>query len=196
MASVAATQALVQQAQTGAASAQTAQVALYAASEGARQSVTGFMHDYYDRHVFDRYLKFTSAEDEEEYRKREQQYRQSIDEARAEHTPEGDLRAANLSLEQLHDAGKHGATASPDYSRWDKNLTDKRDALAQAIAGKNATQRISAPSADPLASVQADAGVSLEVLASLRAAGVSVAEQEVQGHGISVGQAKSGDRSR
>jgi len=196
MASVAATQALVQQAQTGAAATQTAQAALYAASEGARHTVTGFMHDYYDRHVFDRYLKFTSAEDEEEYRKREQEYREGIEKAHAEHTPEGDLRAANLSLEQLHDAGKHGATASPDYSRWDKNLTDKRDTLARAIAGKSATQRISAPSEDPLASVQGDAGVSPEVLASLRAAGVSVAEQDVQGHGVSVGHAQSSDRGR
>src|SRR6202008_4634328 len=90
-----------------------AQVSLQQARVAARESVANFARDYYENRIFDRYLKFASVEDEEEYRRREQERKQAIDKALAEHTPQGDLRANQLSLEQLKDAGAHGADRSP-----------------------------------------------------------------------------------
>lgn len=189
MASVAATQALVQQAQTGAASTQTAQVALYAASEGARRSVTSFMHDYYDRHAFDRYLKFTSTEDEEEYRRREDERKKAIDAAVAEHTPEGNLKATDLSIEQLKDAGAHGADKSPEYKRDLDSLTKAHNDLQREIAAKDpvsrSTQGAAAESAvDPLQSVAAKAPHAKSVAATLLAAGITAPASDNIGHGV------------
>jgi hypothetical protein len=126
-ATVAATQVLVQQAQAGAAS-QSAQVALTQANEAARSSVKDFMHDYYDQKKFDRYLQFASTEDEQEYRKRETERRREIEKAQAEHTPEGTLRANQLSIDQLKAAGAHGANRSPEYQPMLDGLEKTRDA--------------------------------------------------------------------
>jgi hypothetical protein len=183
-ASVAASQSVVQQAQQGTSASQTTEAAVQQASANARQTVSDFERDYYERHIFERYLTFSSAEDEEEYRKREQDRRTEIEKSVAEHTPQGDLRAANLSLDQLHDAGRHGASKSSEYSRWDKDLTGKRDALARAIDAKDKQVRTAPSSPDPLSDVQPEAKVSPEVLGSLRAAGVAIAADDAQGHGV------------
>ena len=196
-ASVAATQAVVQQAQTATGAAQITQATLHLASEEARSSVNGFMDDYYKRRIFDPYLKFASAKDEEEYRSREAERQQQIEKAMAAHTPEGDLRAANLSLDQLHDAGAHGADKSPDYARWDKSLTEKRDSLASGIDAMNAgTGTAKSPTPDPLSQVKPDANVSPDVLASLRSAGVTMPEQDSPGYPATLGGAPAGKLGR
>jgi hypothetical protein len=194
LATVAATQALAQQANvTGTPPFQTAEVALQRASEGARVSVTSFMHDYYDRHEFDHLLTFTSNEDREEYRKREEERKKAMDTAMAEHTPQGDLKAANLSLDQLNDAGAHGADKSDIFQSWKKSLTEKRDHLAGAInqqehATAASTSKLIRP--DPLKDVKADPAAEPDALAGLRAAGVIVAPKG-EGHGVGFANGQS-----
>jgi hypothetical protein len=196
-ASVAATQTLVQQTQMGAASAQSAQVTLRAASEAARGSVTSFMRDYYDDHVFDRYLRFASVQDEEEYRRREEQRHRAIDEAHAEKTPQGDLRALDLSIEQLKDAGEHGARRSSKYQPLLDRMESSRQQLATQMAAAGQSQSHGAATADnlspPVRSGPSDgkssdatpqAPLPPDVLARLRAAQVTVADQSQEGHGV------------
>ncbi len=89
----------------GASAAQPPEDALERARAEARAQIAGFMADYYDRKIFEPYLRFASAEDEAAYREREERRRNEIEEARALGTPEGDLRAAKLAQEQLKDAG-------------------------------------------------------------------------------------------
>jgi len=189
MATVAATQALAQQANvTGAPTYQTAEVALQRASEGARVSVTSFMHDYYDRHAFDRYLKFTSSEDEEEFRRREGERKKAIDTAMAEHTPQGDLKAANLSVEQLKDAGAHGADTSPVYQRTLRDLEANTQKLATQIdlsKGQAAEKGKGAQaSAEKRDNAEFGAAVTPDVLANIRATKIAVADQSQEGHGL------------
>jgi hypothetical protein len=176
-ASIAATQSFVQQMQ-GAGSAVTAEkAALQQASEAARGSVTDFMHSYYDEHKFDRYLQFASTEDQEEYRRREAERKQAMDKALAEHTPEGNLRANQLAIDQLKDAGAHGADKSPDYKPTLDRLNQANHELSTAIAGaqnkKTAENR--AASLDPDAKSSPSAAVSLELIAQLRGAQASAA---------------------
>lgn len=166
-ASVAATQSFVQQMQ-GAGSAVTAEkAALQQASEAARGSVTDFMHSYYDEHKLDRYLQFASVQDEEEYRKREEERKRAIEKAQAEHTPDGDLRAVELSIEQLKDAGAHGADKSKDYQPTLDGLNKSADNL-QAEVDKQRELR-------PAPNTSKNASGS-DPSAALKAAGVSLAD--------------------
>jgi hypothetical protein len=192
-ATVAATQAItLQGAPSGAQPYRTAQVALERASAAARLTTTNFVHAFYDEHEFDKYLRFASTEDEQEYRRREDERKQAIQKALDEHTPEGNLRAANLSLEQLHEAGAHGANRSPEYAKWDKDLTEKRDTLARGIDNQKAVENTSkTPPPDPLSLVQPNVNASPEALAALRAAGVVMPEQDAQGHGVTFAAASS-----
>lgn len=162
---VAATQAITQSGSaSGAQAFQLGQVSMRQASEAARASASSFAHDYYDRRMFDSYLKFASVEDEDEYRRREQERKQAIEKALAERTPEGDLRALDLSIEQLKDAGAHGAKRSPDYQPELDNMTEHRAALKTALSPQVDTVSAKAesgkPAPDPIAALKA-AGVSL-----------------------------------
>lgn len=164
-ASVAATQSFVQQVQSAGTGATADKVSLEQASEAARGSVTDFMHAYYDERKFDRYLQFASKQDEEEYRKREEERHREIAKAMAEHTPEGDLRAARLSVEQIKDAGVHGADKSRDYQPTLDGLRKNADNLqAQVDRLHHAQQTLSAANgikeSDPSAALKA-AGVVL-----------------------------------
>jgi hypothetical protein len=180
LATVAATQALTQQASAmGTQTYTTAQVALQRASEGARVSVTSFMHDYYDRHEFDQYLEFTSREDEDEYRKREEERKKAIDAALAEHTPQGNLKALDLSIAQLKDAGAHGADKSAVYRSTLDSLESNRDTLSSKVAAAEKDGSLRPTAAEP-----ADAPVRADVLAQLRAAKVTLADPTLEGHGV------------
>jgi hypothetical protein len=190
-ATVAATQAITLQGASGGAQPyRTAQVALERASEAARATTKDFMHAFYDEHEFDRYLKFASPEDEQDYRRREEEYRRAIQKALDEHTPEGDLRAADLSLDQLNDAGAHGADKSPDFQNWKKTLTEKRDGLASAIDQQHKAVVVKSVPADPLKDVKPEQNASPDALAGLRALGVSVAP-EGEGHGVTFAATQS-----
>lgn len=164
-ATVAVAQSVARQAQGTDATAQNAQAALYEADQQARRTATDFMHDFYDKHKFDKYLHFADAKDEEEYRKREAKYHEEIEKALAEHTPEGDLRALKLEQEQIRDAGAHGADKSRDYKSTLRSLHEKETALSSAIGGEKSAQlskdakQPSAP--DNVTAMLRDAGVSL-----------------------------------
>jgi len=166
---------------------QAQQLALAQTSAAARASVSDFTHAYYDNRVFDSYLSFASPEDEEEYRKREAQWREEIAKAQAEHTPQGDLRAANLAIRQLEDAGAHGADRSADFQPMLDDLKRKAGALGTQIdaAGKaSGTQRGQQQAATAAHDEALDAALTPEVLASLHAAKIAVADQTQDGHGL------------
>lgn len=182
---IAASQALAQQAKSAETSlVEPAQAALYAASMASRSSVTGFIHDYYDQRIFDRYLRFSSTEDEAEYRRREEERKHDIEKAMAEHTPQGDLRANELATDQLKDAGEHGADRSPQYQPMLDGLEKGRQKLEGqlAAAAKSSGQTASPTNAAP--APQQDAPLPPEVVARLRQAQVTVADQTQDGHGV------------
>jgi hypothetical protein len=173
-----AAQALAQQSRTVAATAQNTEVALHAAQHDARKAVDDFTRDFYERKIFEKDLRFASEEDERAYREREEQRRREIEKARAEGTAEGDLRAINLSREQLEDAGAHGADRNPAYHRLHGSLSAKEAALKHALA---AQPHARAAQEDPLA---ASAPVALpgDLLATVRSTGMQLSEG--QGHGV------------
>jgi len=190
VASVAASVALTQTARTSAASAQTAEVALHAAQTEARRAVTDFTHDFYERKIFDPYLEFSSEEEKRAYREREEQRRREIEKAHAEGTPDGDLRAANLAIAQLEDAGAHGADQSPDYNTGLAGLKTARDSLAARIGEQmTPTKATAAIAKGQSAPAENSLELDPELLASLRATGVTVADTTTQGHGVAKGQA-------
>ncbi len=190
-ASVAAAQSTVHQAQRASAGSSAGQAALYEASQEARHTATDFVRDFYDRHVFDKYLEFADAKDRDEYRKREEDRRHAIGEALAEHTPEGTLRALELERDQLKDAGAHGATRSPEYKRTMDDINAKDDALASALAP---TKAKAVSTSDPLDAAKPSANMSPELIASLRATGITLPDQSGSGPGVAarVGQANLG----
>ncbi len=191
--SVDATQTLVQTAASQGTARQSAQVELFAASAAAERSVRDFEKDFYERRIFDPYLKFTSKEDEEAYRQREEARRKAIEDARNEHTPQGELRAVNLSIDQLKDAGAHGADRSGEFKPLLDDLTSKHDALASAINAKRTTatqidQNTPTPTAtaDPLQNVGAKLPDTKGAAAVLLAAGLSTPQSDNLGHGVTV----------
>jgi hypothetical protein len=197
-ATVAATQALVQQSSPSPTpSFQSAQVALQQASEAARSTTKQFMHDFYDRHIFDHYLKFASTEDEDEYRRREEERKHAIEKALAEHTPEGNLRANKLAIEQLKDAGAHGADRSPDYQPTLKGLEDNASELdAQIMTAKGVSSEKQQHSQSASQDDALNAAVTPDVIARLRAARVVIADQTGEGHGVTASDPQqSGARS-
>lgn len=172
---VAATQATVQQVRGATASAVAAEAALHKATAEAHRITGSFLDDFYEKKIFDPYLRFASPDDERAYREREDAYRRAIEAARAEGTPEGELRAVRLSREQLEDAGRHGADASPDYASRLAGLSAAEQNLAQAAT----TQQSAASEADLLhhAEPAQPELVSPDIIASLRTAGVTPASE-------------------
>lgn len=170
---VAATQATALQARSAAATAQAAEMAVHAAQAEARRVTGDFVHDFYERKVFDPYLRFASEDEEKAYREREEARRQQIEAARAEGTPEGDARALDLAKDQLLDAGQHGADRSPDYEPMLNDLTAAQQNLRAAQAPQAKAEVDSA--LDEPASVGEAQFVSPDIIASLRRAGVATA---------------------
>lgn len=181
MASVAASQTLAQQVRSTVAIAQAAEVALHAASAAARREVASFAHDFYERKIFDPYLRFASPEEEAAYRQREEAYQRAITAASAEGTPEGNLRATRLAIAQLEDAGAHGADASPDYAPTLAGLRTAERGLAGELARSSPAQRTveaGEPPASNVNGITASTTIDAELLAQLRGTGMVVAEPD------------------
>lgn len=178
---VAAAQVIANQAVASAATTQTAEAALHLASEAARREVTSFVQDFYEKKIFDPFLRFASPEDEDAYRKREADRERAIKEALALGTPEGNLRAANLSMAQLRDAGAHGADKSPEYARIWSSLDAPTSDLKAQLAVRPETEASIVPAAEAVKGVDP-----VDPIAVLRAAGVAVADQTQEGHGVTV----------
>jgi hypothetical protein len=129
-------------AEAGTASTQAgAQAAAYAAAGSnvataaleTRHETETLAHDVFDQRIFDPYLRFKSARDEEEYRKREADNKRYVDQQLAKHTPEGDLNAGGGMMGQMLDSHAHGAGASPDFMpRWNA-LVEKTEAQRNAM---------------------------------------------------------------
>ena len=178
---VAATQSTAQQARSAAVSGEAAEVALHAAQAEARRVTGDFLHDYYERKIFDPYLRFASPEDERAYRDREEARLRAIEEARALGTPQGELQALRLAQEQLRDAGRYGAADSPDYQPMLDRIDGAIKPLEQAIAVEpRARQEAEAAFTSTEAAL-----VSPELIATLRATGAVVADPHQTGHGVS-----------
>lgn len=106
----------------------TADAALLAATgAAARNEVESLSADLFDRRIFDRYLQFKSREDEEQYRKREEETRRYVAQQLAAKTPEGDLNAGGAVMGQMLDAHAHGAGDSPEFAaRWERLVETTR----------------------------------------------------------------------
>lgn len=194
--SVAAANSLGQQAQTIVALADASQaadhmMALAIARDDARHTAEDFLHDFYEKRIFDPYLHFDTLDDERAYREREALRRQAIEEAMAKHTPNGDLQALQLEKDQLRDAGKHGATASPQFQTYADELDGKYDALSRAMptAATKTPDEARAQSVQPetTSPVKIDPGI----LAALKNSGSHVADQNQDGHGLTVAASSS-----
>ena len=123
-ATVAACQTAAQQARAAADETNVSNLSNYAQS--ARNAVNDVMRGMKD---FDRDLHFANAQDEAEYRRREDERRAYIDAELARHTPQGDLNASGGAVGQMADAAAHGAAANPEFQRrWD-NLLASTEAL-------------------------------------------------------------------
>ena len=178
-ASVAASANLAQQARTAASStAQGAGASLATASAAARATIADFERDMYEKKIFDPYLRFGSKEDEEAYREREAQRLALTKKAEAERTPQGDLKALDVSIAQMNDAKAHGADTSPDFQSTMAGLVAGRQNLATAMA------KDAAPAQDARAAAKPSVDISPDLLASLRATGVTVADTQQNGHGV------------
>ncbi len=136
---------------------------------------------------FDPYLRFTSKDDEETYRKREAESRRAIDAELAKHTAGGDLTANALAIRQLRDAGRHGADASPDFAATNaslqKSYRDLRQSMAATGQSTEAQDRIAGFKVDtaPASSTPEQLG---SVLATLRNAGVTTGQDDSLSHGL------------
>jgi hypothetical protein len=160
---------------------QGSQAALMQATADARQAVRSASDDIFGRKIFDPYLRFASAEDEEAYRKREADRKAEIDHAMAEKTPQGTLRATDLTIDQLRDAGAHGAARSPKYQPELDSLLKARGTLATQIDASRGTKSAARPDA---LDRDSPAELSPEILAGLKNVGFSAADQGGQGHGV------------
>jgi len=164
-------EALTDQARTSgaASSAQSSQLT------AAHQAIADVSRDFYDRKLLDPYLKFSSAEDEEEYRKREKRNHDEMERELAKGTPEGTARAAEIMRTQLLDAKAHGADASPDFAPMLQRVEDAKAGLTQPTPGKASTQPDTAPSGNAAGQSAQDAALA-DALATLKAAGVTTAD--------------------
>jgi len=181
---VAAAQVVANQAVASAATTQTAEATLHLASEAARREVTSFVEDFYEKKIFDPFLRFGSAEDEAAYREREEKRKREIKEAMAEGTTEGTLKASRLARDQMLDAGAHGADASPGYAAMLARRVATVDSLEAATAGAASppTNEVDAALNDtPAPSTSASDPVAVAV--RLLASGVAVGEGD-GGHGL------------
>ena len=105
------------------------------------------------------------------------------------------MKAAQISIAQLKDAGDHGATASPQFQQTMEGLKATESNLSTALSAQHGTDKL--PS-ETQPAVQADAidqqkpavGIDPALLAQLRAAGVTVADPNGAGHGVAAQNAQ------
>jgi len=172
--------------------AASAEATLAAASAKARQTAQDFLTDFYEKRIFDKDLEFKSEEDRKAYEEREKERQREIQAALAEKTKEGTLRALRLEREQLADAENHGAAKNPEFKGWKEKLDAQVDALeaAQSQSAK-AEETVAKPIAPEEKSSAPTFPVDPNIMAALKGAGVSLADQSQQGHGVSKDQSPS-----
>lgn len=130
--------------------------------------------------MLDPYLQFSSPEDEEAYRKREQERKAEIDRALALHTPEGDRRAQQIMAAQLVDAKAHGADKAPEFD----DLWNKTTEAGQAL------EKPASPDLPKEKSQPAPSNDVADIAATLRSAGLSAPQSLDAGDGHGLGHDK------
>ncbi|HEV7659330.1 MAG TPA: hypothetical protein VGO55_05745 [Allosphingosinicella sp.] len=163
---------------------------LATAQARTRATVMEIGRDFYERRIFDPYLRFTSTEDEEAYRRREEENRRAIADALAENTPAGDLRAARIMDRQLQDAGVHGADASPQFRALVDRNGQNMGRLEAAIGDRQPVRESERSGPHPKNAEQPSPATPEQlasVLATFRAAGIGggLAAHD-SGHGLTV----------
>lgn len=146
-------------------------------AERARASIEALNRDLFENRVLDPYLRFASPEDEEAYRKREREREAEIKRTLELRTPEGDRRAAELTHDQLLDAGAHGADRAPEFGDMLNQSAVAKDTFANATPAEQAVELLPKSPSNEVA----------DIAATLRAAGLSrdVPAAEEGGHGLS-----------
>lgn len=144
----------------------------------ARQAIADVGRDVFGRRVLDPYLRFASVEDEEAYRKREEENSKAYERELAKGTPDGDRRAAEILRTQLVDARAHGAGDSPDFD----SLFQRADGAATALdtAQRQPSTERSSTRTPIVAEDRGDTPTDTDldsVLATLRTAGITTPEQ-------------------
>ncbi len=179
-ATVSATQTFVQQS-SQASGKEFVAGALYAASTASRLAVSDFTKAYYEERIFEPYLKFASAEEEAVFRRTEAQRLLAMEKARAEGTPQGDLRANRLAIEQLKDAGAHGASSSSEFQRRLDALNERADRLEKSVnqSGLSAPTLETDVNEHPSVKIEAEKA---SIIQCFRAAGITQSAGE--GHGL------------
>jgi hypothetical protein len=131
-ATVAASAVTVKQVQAALNSGVASESAQLAASSATTRRELLTMHsDLFERRIFDKYLTFTSEEDEQAYRRREAEGRRYIEQQLATNTPEGNLNAAGGTIDRMLDAHTHGAGDSPEFMpRWNRLVETTRNQRA------------------------------------------------------------------
>jgi hypothetical protein len=114
-------------------------VAVATASAATRHDVENLSGELFDQHLFDRYLHFSSSQDEEAFHKRTAATKQYVTAQLARNTAEGNLNAGGGMVDYMLDAHAHGAGASPDFlPRWNRLVDDvTRQHLAMKAAGQS-----------------------------------------------------------
>lgn len=136
--------------------------------------------DLFEKKILDPYLRFDSASEEEEYRKRAAERKAEIDRLKKIGTPEAYWQANELIGEQLKDAKQYGAEASPDFDR-----------LVQYQQNTKAKLKLGEEPPIPAQSDQIGA-----VAALLKEAGVTPAPEEQPAMPISLALAQAQSISR
>lgn len=111
--------------------AETLAIGLPAIANAARSQVANVIRDL---HQFDQFLQFSSEQDAEDYRRRQNERLADIEQQLALRTPQGTLNASGIAVGQLADAYAHGAGNSPEFrEKWDALVASTaklRDAAA------------------------------------------------------------------
>jgi hypothetical protein len=98
-----------------------------AAAAETRKEVETLSRDLYDGHLFEPYLRFSSKDDEEAFRRRQAERKRYIEEQLARHTPEGNYNAGTKMVGEMLDQRDHGADKSPEFAGRFNQLTSKLD---------------------------------------------------------------------
>ena len=115
---------------------------LAAASAATRDDVVSLSHDVFDQKLFDRYLHFSSAQDEAAFRTHAAEVHKYVDAQLARGTAEGNLNAGGGMVDYMLDAKTHGAGDSPDFMpRWNRLAADtQREHAAMTAAGQSTAE--------------------------------------------------------
>jgi hypothetical protein len=126
-------------AQEGRNATRTAAVA--AASAETRREVQDLSNDVFSKRIFDSYLRFTSPQDEEDFRKREAETQTYINQQLARGNAEGNLNAGGGMIGEMLDMHAHGAGASAAFMpSWNALVEKTEHQRAAMVANGQSTE--------------------------------------------------------